>query len=773
MGNDPYEVSVRELAEFVHRRGDLGGESGFRRSNRALEGIKGHKRIQQGRGSDYRPEVTVSRSFTKAGIELRVVGRVDGLIEGLAPLVEEIKTVEPGWSHQADPVHLAQLKIYAGILVLEKNWNHLSLLLTYLELETEEVTYFREEAVKDDVLKFLHETVEEWFSWLLPHVEWIGIRNSSAEKAPFPFNGYRAGQRELAKSVYRAVQHRANLFVEAPTGLGKTLAVLYPSIKALPLMDDGKIFYITAKTPGRLAAEDALQKLRATGVQIRSVTLTAKAKICFAPDASGCDPSTCPFTKGYYDRYKPAMKELLNEQRLDRENITTVAQKYQVCPFELSLDVSRWVDVIIGDYNYVFDPTVMLQRFFGESKAKHVVLVDEAHNLVDRSRDMYSAILDVDELSVPPEASRGKNSSKAREALLSARGEILNVLRGTPTNFPTPKSYHRGAFATEKLPDTLTDVLRATAGRLEEFLVEQSSREIVLPWLIPFFAIYRFLQIVEAFDGTYRMIVDPSNQTITLFCVDPSKRLAQTLKGLRTAVFFSATLSPLDYFVDVLGGSVESAKGTYKSPFRSDQMTVRIEPLNISFQARDRTMASVAEAVRKHIRSSPGNHLVYCPSLAYLDGLNQKLVALGLETVAQRTMMKESERETFLAKFTQGRGSIGLAVMGGIFAEGIDLPGEQLVGVTVIGVGLPSLSIERDLLASYFDLREKEGFDYAYRYPGMQRVLQAVGRLIRSEDDQGAALLVDQRFLEQRYEELFPSWWNVISNAGPEEVWDD
>jgi DNA excision repair protein ERCC-2 len=289
--------------------------------------------------------------------------------------------------------------------------------------------------------------------------------------------------------------------------------------------------------------------------------------------------------------------------------------------------------------------------------------------------------------------------------------------------------------------------------------------------LEPYFAIHRFLQVSDAFDDTYRMIIDPGNRSLTLFCVDPSKRLAQTLKGLRSAVFFSATLSPMDYFVDVLGGSAESAKGSYASPFRSDRMAVRIAPLNISFQERDRSMDSVVEAIRRHLRENPGNNLIYCPSLAYLDQLHQKLTALGIATFAQRAGMVESERESFLAKFTNGIGSVGLAVMGGIFAEGIDLPGEQLVGVTVIGVGLPGLSIERDLLASYFDQKERSGFDYAYRYPGMQRVLQAVGRLIRSEDDQGAALLVDRRFLELRYENLFPSWWRVVRNEIREE-WD-
>jgi DNA excision repair protein ERCC-2 len=701
-----------------------------------------------------------------------LIGRVDGIVDGLTPLVEEIKTVESGWSRQADPVHWAQLRIYAGILALERGWPHASLQLTYLELDTNEVFLFREEASREALIDFLNETVDEWFSWLIPHVEWIRQRNASAEMAPFPFTVFRAGQRELARSVYRAVQNKLNLFVEAPTGMGKTLATLYPAIKALALISDGKVFYVTAKTPGRLAAQDALQKLRDTGVQVRSVSLTAKAKICFASDSLGCDPAACPFRKGYYDRYKPAMRELLAAQRLDRDNISIVARKHQVCPFELSLDVSNWVDVIIGDYNYVFDPSVVLQRYFGEGRAKHVVLIDEAHNLVDRSREMYSASLAVGDLPVAAGMGGDKTAGNARRAFGAVRDQLKALMKSASTGLPQPKPYHRGAFAAEAVPGRFIETVRALEEALEAFLVEQSSRETALPWLEPYFAVHRFVQVCEAFDETYRMIIDPGSQRVTLFCVDPSKRLAQTMKGLRTTVFFSGTLSPLDYFIDLLGGSAESARDCYTSPFRADQMTVRVAPLNISFQERGRTMDSVLEAIRRHLRENPGNNLIYCPSFAYLDQLHGKLAASGIPSFVQRVGMPESDRESFLANFTNGTGSVGLAVMGGIFAEGIDLPGEQLVGVTVIGVGLPGFSIERDLLVNYFDQNERPGFDYAYRYPGMQRVLQAVGRLIRSEDDQGAALLVDRRFLEPRYESLFPSWWRVIPDEIPNDWLD-
>ena len=563
--------------------------------------------------------------------------------------MEEIKTVEPGWSTQADPVHWAQLRIYAAILALEGAWPHASLQLTYLELNTNEVFLFRDETSREVLIEFLNETVDEWFSWLIPYVEWIEQRNTSTEKAPFPFTNFRAGQRELARSVYRAVQNKFNLFVEAPTGMGKTLATLYAAIKALPLISDGKVFYVTAKTPGRFAAQDALQKLRDTGVQVRSVSLTAKAKICFAPDPSGCDAGTCPFRKGYYDRYKPALKELLVTPRLDSDNISIVARKHQVCPFELSLDVSNWVDVIIGDYNYVFDPIVMLQRYFGEGRAKHVVLIDEAHNLVDRSRDMYSASLAVDDLFVATGTRENRTAEKARLAPGTAIAQLEALMKSASTGEPQPKPYHRGAFAAEAVPAIFTEALRALAETLEAVLIEQSTRETALPWLEPYFAVHRFLQVSDAFDETYRVVIDPGNRSVTLFCVDPSKHLAQTLKGLRTAVFFSATLSPLDYFIDVLGGSAESAKGCYTSPFQSDQMSVRVAPLNISFQERGRSMDSVVEAIRRHLRENPGNNLIYCPSFAYLDQLHQKLTALGIPSFAQRVGMAESERESFLA----------------------------------------------------------------------------------------------------------------------------
>jgi DNA excision repair protein ERCC-2 len=754
------EVTVKELAEFVHRRGDLSGDGGFRRTNRAVEGIKGHRRLQLSRGADYKSEVRVERIFSRSDISLRVTGRADGVIADLSPMVEEIKTVEARWSKQADPVHFAQLRLYAALLALEHDWPQVMLQLTYLELETDKATTFHEKASKDELSAFLNETLDEWFSWLLPHVAWIQRRDESIAEAAFPFPNFRKGQRELAALVYRSIRDKHNCFIEAPTGLGKTLATLYPAIKSLPLLGDGKVFYITAKTPGRLAARDALERLRSQGVHVRSVSLTAKAKICFGADAAGCDPTTCPFTQGYYERYKPAMRELLANEGLDKDSLTAVAQKHQVCPFELSLDVSAWVDVVIGDYNYVFDPSVMLQRYFGEGRPKHVVLVDEAHNLVDRSREMYSAELSASQLSNPPSAG-GKGSGRAKTALSKVRKTLQQMLETPPQSATAAKAYHRGSHALEMAPEALATSLSHGIQEIESFLVGLESRNDQLPWLEPWFAMHRMARTLDLYNESYRTVVNPAEESVTLLCLDPSKRLEETLKGLRCAVFFSATLSPAYYFMEVLGGASNDSHQMFTSPFQSEQMRVRIAPIDVSFQARDRSLGAVTQAVVEHLRESPGNHLIFCPSFAYMQQLAGGLTAANVQYFAQPRISTETERDQFLAKFRERTGSIGLAVLAGVFAEGIDLPGTQLIGVTVIGVGLPGLSLERDLLVDHFERQEKPGFDYAYRFPGMQRVLQAVGRLIRSEEDHGTALLADRRFWETRYKSFLPSWWSI------------
>jgi DNA excision repair protein ERCC-2 len=759
-----FHTTVRELVEFVHRSGDLAGESAFRSSNRAVEGTRGHRRIQEARGEDYQAEVPVERIYERPGLRLILSGRVDGIFENASPpIVEEIKTVTGSWSGHPDAVHIAQLRAYAALLAEARGWDQVDHRLIYLHLETDEQTVIQNLETRDSLSGFLDETLHEWFSWLTPRVEWLNLRDASLEALPFPFTSFRAGQRALARHVYRSVRDGRHLFVEAPTGLGKTMATLFPAIRALPRMADGQVFYVTAKTPGRLSAAHALTNLRASGARLRSLMLTAKRKICFSETPAGCDERTCPFAVGYYDRIKPAVRELLQKEDLTREAVEETARRHQVCPFELSLDASVWTDVIVGDFNHVFDPSARLQRHFAEGPARHAVLVDEAHNLVDRSREMYSARLTIADLTVTA-AGRAKGAARAKRALAAAAVALEKALQNLPADnaLLESKSYHDGAMAFEKPPRELLAAIRQASRGLEEFLAAQPPGKDVSGWMEAWFALSAFLRAEDGFDENCRFILSPAEGSAKIFCADPSSRLRESLKGLRAAIFFSATLSPLSYFRDLLGGSPDTAEVSFDSPFHPSQMKLTVLGHDVSYKGRSASLECVADDLARHVRDNAGNHLIFCPSLQYLSEIEPLLAERlhGFEFFAQTSLMDESERIVFLDRFAAGSQVVGLAVLGGIFSEGVDLPGDRLIGVAVVGVGLPRLSLERDILLALFETTRGQGFDYAYRFPGMQRVLQAVGRLIRSEQDRGTALLIDRRFREARYRSLFPSWWN-------------
>jgi len=757
-----FQASVRALVEFVHRRGNLGGGGLFQPRDRALEGTRGHQRLQQSRGEGYQAETPVEWTGEREGLRLRLTGRVDGILEtGPVPLVEEIKTVDHRWSGTPEPMHLAQLRLYGAILCAQRGWAEVELRLTYFDYLIDEETPLAHTETAAALALFLEETLAGWAAWLRTQAEWLRLRDGSLAALPFPFERFRAGQRALARRVYRRLRDGGNAFIEAPTGLGKTLATLYPAIKALPRLGSGQVFYVTAKTPGRRAARDALERLRERGARLRSLTLTAKEKICFGP--SPCDPRACPFALGYYDRVRPAVGELLGYETIGRQEVEAVARAHTVCPFELALDASLWTDVVIGDFNHVFDPQARLARHFGEGTPRHLVLIDEAHNLVDRSREMHSATLAATDLAPGPHAARGLGEGRARRALAEARGAFeahLATALETPSLLPR-RSHHEGAVAMPEPPPALLTALRHAARSLEAFLAELPAGVSPGGWLEPWFALGAFLRAAEAYDATCRTIAAPGR--FTLLCLDPSARLREVLRGLRAAVFFSATLSPPDYFRTLLGGMPEDELLALGSPFRPEQMRLDIIPADVTYAHRPDSLAAVGNAVAEAVVRHPGNHLIFCPSLDYLDQLAAVLSPRLPGLLCQSAGMDEAAREAFLARFEASgeRPCVGLAVLGGVFSEGIDLPGRRLIGVTVIGVGLPRLSLERDLLHAYFDDAAGHGFDYAYRFPGMQRVLQAVGRLIRSEEDHGRALLIDYRFQEARYRRLFPEWWRV------------
>jgi DNA excision repair protein ERCC-2 len=781
-----HSVSVRELIEFVLRRGDLGGERQFVGSDRAMAGIRGHQMIQRSRPPGYQTEIPVEHRIDAGEFILQIRGRIDGLlVNPTEVLLEEIKTVHGAWKNEADPLHWAQAKFYAFIYSHERGLSKIVIQLAYLELESEQVTEFRETVTSAELSDFFAATVVIYMEWLREQHRWEQERDQTIRTLSFPFPRYRPGQRDLAVAAYRVLGNGGRLFLTAPTGIGKTISVLFPAIKAL---GEGKlehIFYLTARSVGRTIAEKALTDLRQCGLKLRAVTLTAKEKVCVR-NGQPCDPLTCPMALGYYDRIKPALREVLGLQEINRSTFEAVAQKHQVCAFELSLDASIWADVVIGDYNYVFDPQVYLRRFFSEEGRDYGFLVDEAHNLVDRAREMFSAELDGQEIREVKRAIK-QSVPRCARALTKIQAALRQLSDPSNSNveapdasepstelnlFPAPATVIRMGSnpvrTSREFPESLSPLLEAALIEAESWLVQNQPAEFRDQLLTLYFRLRSFQRTAELYDERYVTIIKNGPVVkIRLFCLDPSHLLRQALARGKAAIFFSATLAPIDYFCAVLGGMPEDPKLQLASPFPPANLAVLIhDRIQTQFKARAESLADVVTAIQTLVQGRIGNYLVYFPSYQYLNVVLEAFQSRfpSVSVLVQRPGMTESDRDSFLGTFSieHGETLVGFAVLGGIFGEGIDLVGERLIGAAIVGVGLPQLSVERDLIRDYFQQQNVAGFDYAYTYPGMNRVLQSVGRVIRSETDCGVVLLIDARFSEVRYRRLFPAWWKYI-----------
>ena len=764
-------ISVRGLVEFVLRTGDLGGDGRFTGPGRALEGTRGHQRLQRKRPPGYQSEVAVTQRLQTEGFVLLVKGRVDGVLEEPGLLrVEEIKTVTGFWPVTPDPLHWAQGRIYAHMYLQSCTQpNEVEIQLTYLELDSDNVSQFRERSSPEELARFFAEVTEVYLRWTQTQVTWRRRRDESIRALAFPYARYRDGQRPLAVGVYRALQKGERLFVEAPTGLGKTMALLFPAIKVLGEGSLEKVFYLTAKTSGQLVAEKALAELRAGGLRLRSVTLTAREKICFN-NGQPCDLRTCPYALGYYDRLKVAMSQCLENEALTRPLLEEQARRHGICPFALSLDLVPWVDAVVCDYNYVFDPKVYLKRLFGEHSGEYGFLVDEAHNLAERAREMFSAELDGQEIA---------DTKRALGRRLPACGRVLGRLQRLLKELGQKSDGSPETSVLREIPDGLLPLLGKFLQEAEVWLVQNQPAEFREPLLEFYFRAAGFLRTSELFGQNYVVLVQyiQSQTRLRLYCLDPSALLRQALKQGKAAVFFSATLSPLEYFRDVLGGQPADRLLRLGAPFPREHLGVLLQDqIPTNFKERSGSYAEVAESIAALVRAQPGNYLAYFPSYEYLRQVAERFGALGLEvkTMVQTPGMSEPERTAFLAAFqAQPEGTlVGFAVMGGIFGEGIDLVGERLVGAAIVGVGLPQVCLERDLIRDYFQEKRGAGFDYAYTFPGLNRVLQAAGRVIRSEQDLGIILLLDKRFSHPRYRHLLPSWWSPVKVRSSGQVED-
>ena len=779
-------MTVRDLVEFACRTGDLGGRGDFVGADRALAGIRGHQRLQRTRPAAYQKEVCVSHEIATSDLVLRIHGRIDGLLDTAEEvLLEEIKTVRGTWDRVADPLHWAQAKVYAFIYAHDRNSEEITVQLTYLDLETDKVTEFRESFSRSDLCNFFQETTALYLEWIQERYRWCQDRDESIRRLAFPFANYRAGQRELAVAAYRTIADGGRLFVDAPTGIGKTISVIFPALKALSEGKLDEIFYLTARTVGRTVAEKSFADLQAAGARVRVLTLTAKEKLC-TRDGHPCDLANCPLAKGYYDRIKPAMRDALGREVITRSVLESVSREHQVCPFELSLDLSLWVDAVICDYNYAFDPHVYLRRHFAEPDRRYGFFVDEAHNLVERGREMFSADLETQEIdevrraikTTIPRCSKmlGRLVSAMRKLSLAAPEENAEApeegdlfpsdTTGATENGELHFTEQRGGVSTARaMPAEFTPLVEDCLKQAEKWLVLNEPTPFREGLLQLYFRLRAFLRTAEVYSEAYMTIVEPGPSTrVRLFCLDPSSRLREASQRAVAAVFFSGTLTPLDYYRSLLGGEPDDRLLQLQSPFDAENLAVLVhERIRTDLRVRDETLSQVVETIGALIEGRQGNYLVYFPSFQYLKAAKAQFEAEhpSVSILEQRPGMTESERERFLAAFASEHKDtlVGFAVLGGIFGEGIDLVGDRLIGAIIVGVGLPQLCAERDLIRDYFQEKLGAGFEYAYTFPGMNRVLQASGRVIRSETDRGFVMLIDSRFREGRYRRLFPRWW--------------
>lgn len=791
MDNKPtLSVPVRSLIEVV-RSGDL--SLGFQAGVRAQDGIRFHQAIQKANAEKYpgyTPEVPLEYALEEEDLVLEIGGRVDGIaVERSGVTVEEIKTTAEDMdvlAEESHPLHWAQAKCYAFMYASLNKLPAIAVRLTYFQVDTKETKRFTKTFTLTELEVFFTDLTDRYLSWARTLRDWGAERDRSLRALEFPFDGYRAGQRAFAAAVYRTVRDGKKLFARAPTGTGKTIAALFPAVKSLGEGLATKIFYLTAKTVTREIAEKAFDIMRGKGARIKTVTLTAKEKTCFSPGAA-CTPDECPYAKGYYDRLGAAVRDIFARDAFTREAIETCAKLHAICPFEFSLELSLWADAVICDYNYAFDPRVYLRRFFDEEEAvpggSYVFLVDEAHNLVDRSREMFSAVLrggDFGRLGRSLKTGRKKKQANMIRDLKETAAALEEYLAGAvEPDVPDENAESRGGFTVRKeAPEEVYPLLKDFTRASEKCLAGKEEYPFREELLERYFDALRFLRTADAYDERYVTYFTRSEESadVKLFCMDPAHLLSEALTRASASVFFSATLQPMDYYMRVLGGDADDGHIMLPSPFPKENLRVIVDgTVPTNYRMRPFTYDRVAEDVSALVKARTGNYLVYFPSYRYLREIHRRFTVANpdVEVIAQRETMSERERSAFLEAFCEGRERTlaGFAVMGGVFGEGIDLVGERLSGVAVVGVGLPQISLERDLLRQYYQETLGQGFEYAYVFPGMNKVQQAVGRLIRTETDCGVALLIDERFAWPSYRDLMPPEWLPATGArGPEGI---
>lgn len=760
-------TSVRELCEFIYRTGDVYTGGSDITGNAMLMGAKIHRELQnkyKKENPSYQSEFHIKYFEEFDDFEYEIVGSIDGILEnGDATVIDEFKTTtveleKLDWD--TVKAHSAQLMCYGFMYCAENATNFVTLRLTYYNYDDDDIKTIEKE--------FTFTQLRMWFDELLKaHVKWAKLiydhkmkRNASLHEMKFPFSEFRSGQRELSAKIYRCIKSGKRLFAEAPTGIGKTVSTLFPSLKAVGEGEGDKIFYLSAKNSGAIAAEDCLGLFYEKGACIKYCSLTSKEKICFRD--RNCLPSECEYSKGHYDRVNDAIFDLVsNHNKITKELIIEYAEKYKVCPFEFELDVSLFCDCVIGDYNYAFDPRAKLQRYFSDG-GDYITLVDEAHNLVDRAREMFSAQLSLNFL---------RRFSKHFKGIRKLQGRLtkcINVL----------KKYKQALELSEKEQMKVTvsehdlDPFRSFCDAYRKFLTEDGYEEVKKNTLELYFEISFFTEIFDIESVFQEDYIDfcesvEDDVTLKLYCADPSNQIKLACGKMRSCIFFSATMTPSEYYIKMLGADTDEDEIiSVPSPFPKENLLLCVYK-NVSTRYKDRldSIENVIEIIHKACSAKTGNYFVFFPSYSYMKLVYDEFCVSYPETktIIQEQGMTPEMRDEYLSRFKKNPNEtlIAFALCGGIFSEGVDLTGDRLSGAVVVGTGLPGLSFERDMLKEHFDktIGEGLGYNYAYTYTGLNRVYQAGGRVIRTKDDKGFVVLADDRYSKISHRRTFPTAW--------------
>ncbi|MBO4845289.1 MAG: ATP-dependent DNA helicase [Lachnospiraceae bacterium] len=803
------KISVRSLVEFILREGDIDNRIAHDATTAMQEGGRLHRKIQRAQGGEYTAEVplsytyvekhlisdTISEAFENPkNLDLTTVtvdGRADGIIDADSVTIDEIKGTYRKLERMESPdnVHLAQAKCYAFIYASQNSLEKIGVQMTYVNMDSEEIKRFKYVFSFEELDIWFEELMREYIRWVDMEQDWFEKRNVSIKDTEFPFE-YREGQKELVTHVYHTIVHGRKLFLEAPTGVGKTISTIFPTIKAIGEKKAQRMFYLTAKTVTRTVASDTINLLRNKGLRFKSIVITAKDKICPLEERN-CNPEACPYAKGHFDRVNDAMFAILTEREdYDRNTLEEYAQRFCVCPFEFSLDVSLFCDAVICDYNYLFDPHVSLKRFFADGKpADSIFLIDEAHNLVDRGRNMYSAVFNKTQTLRIKSLVKGLDPTLTRR-LGSVNKELLELKKELDEYVEDKDEERKGRYLI--YPDILQLVLsiQRLSDRLIHFLENTDHSKIREELLDFYFDVSHFLYIYELISDGYITYgyYDRDEFCVRLFCVDPSMNLDACMDKGVSSVLFSATLLPIRYYKSLLGGKEEDYEVYARSTFDPSKRGLYLaQGVTTKYTERGRDQyAKIAGYIHEIVEARNGKYMVFFPSYNFLENVKDIYEIMycshnetsgDIRLAIQNERMTDEEKEEFLALFSDQEDNckeqktlLGFCVLGGAFSEGIDLQGENLIGSIIVGTGIPMVCEENELIKSYFDDRDGEGMKYAYIYPGFNKVLQAAGRVIRTHDDIGIVALLDYRFDYASYRELYPREWSNIKRVNRDSI---